>query len=98
MGGREVVEAGAPREGISAVLDVVVAEHGVAAIAQPLQELAQDSLASRMRDEIPADADQVRVALHSPLHGGLDRAPPPRRESEVEVREVGDPQPLELAG
>src|SRR6476646_10262415 len=49
-----------------------------------------------MREEIAADRDEVGLPLSRPLGRLPDSADARRRHAEVEVREMCDPQPVEL--
>ena len=68
----EVVELRGPRERIARDGDVVVAENDER-VVEDVQQLTQPSLAARMRDEVPGDADDVRPPLRDPR-----RRPPAR--------------------
>ena len=54
----EIVEARSARERIAAVLDVVIAEHDEGP-AKTLDDLAERRLATRSRDEVPRDHDEL---------------------------------------
>ncbi len=82
------------RERVAAIREVVVPEHDE---ARP--ELAQKPLEERRattsRDEVAGDADEVGLALRDPGHRVRRGALPPRRDAQMEVGEVRDPQAVE---
>ena len=57
---------------------------------------AQPRGSARPREQVAGDHDQIRLPLGHPVRRALDRAGPRRRRAEVEVGEMGDPQPGEL--
>jgi hypothetical protein len=76
---------------------VVVAEHGEHRLGQLLDERAKPRLAARPGQQVAGDADEIRTQLGRPRHAPRDGTAARRRHAQVEVREVGDPQPVELA-
>ena len=62
------------REGIAAVIKVVVAEDDVAAAENPEKPL-EISHARAARDEVARDADEIGLALEHPVDGVEDRPP-----------------------
>src|SRR5204862_3014299 len=94
--GCKVAEADGAGERIARMLDVVVAEDDERPVAELRDDVPQHRLATRPRDEVAGDRDEVGLAARSPLRGMHDGARTARRETEVEVREVDDPQTRQL--
>src|SRR5581483_6561265 len=92
----ELLQIRLPRLRVAADRDVVVAEHGEDRLRQDADDAAQHRLAARMREEVTRDGDEIRPPLLDPLDGSPSRAEPRRGNAEVEVREVRDPEPVEL--
>jgi hypothetical protein len=82
-------------ERILADPEVVVSENGVAG-GEPCEQLAKKPLTASTRQEIAADQSQVGLPLLDPIHGTLDCTDASRRRTEVEVREMCDPNPIQL--
>ena len=78
------------------MLDVVISEHRIAAVAELLEQRAQQPLAARPRDEVAGDENEVGLARARPFHRAPNGTRAARRETEMEVREVHDPQAGEL--
>ena len=83
------------RERVAAVGEVVVAEHGVDR-RQPLDQLAQPLRTFGPGEQVAGEHHEVGLPLGDPVDRALDRPHPRRRDAEVEVGEVRDPQPGEL--
>src|SRR5580765_7049025 len=49
-------------------------------------------------EQIPGHDDEVRPALRDPVDRVLDGANAARGDSQMEIREMGDPQAVELCG
>ena len=96
MRGREVFEPARRGERVARVAEVVVSEHGVRAGPEPPQQLTELGLASRMRQQVAGQQDEVGLAFLDPRHRPLDSPPAPGRHAEVEVGEVRDAQAVEL--
>src|SRR5439155_17762391 len=80
------VEQGRPaRERVAAVREVVIAENDERA-PEPLEQVAQQSLAAGSREQIAADDDEVRLALDRPLDRALTRLPSASAHAEMQVR------------
>ena len=92
---REVGEAGGAREGIPAVLDVVIAEDHVAPL-ESKQQLAEQRLTARPGDEVSRDDSEVRRERHRPLDRALGRHVAAGRDAEVKVGQMDDAQPVQL--
>ncbi len=92
----ELTQIGAACLRVAADGDVVVAEHGEHRPGQDPHQPPQHRLAPRMREEIPADRDEIRLSLPRPSGRLPGSADPRRRYAEVEVREMGDPEAIEL--
>jgi hypothetical protein len=50
-----------------------------------------------VREQVPCDRDEIRPSFMHPLRGLPGRADPGRRDAEVEVGKMCDPQTLELS-
>src|SRR5919197_2417513 len=48
------------------------------------------------RDEVTGEADEIRLPLRNPLERPLDCERPARRDAQMEIGEVSDPQSVEL--
>ena len=83
------------RERVAGERDVVIAENDVR-VPEPLEQQMQDRLAARARQKVAGEADQVGTTLLDPAHSELDRPASAGRDAEMEVRKMGDPQPVEL--
>ena len=95
VAGSRSATAGGMREGVAGRGEVVVAEHGEAA-RQAGEQRPQPCLAGAAREQVAADQRQVGLPLLDPVDRALDRRRAARGHAEVEVREVRDPQALEL--
>jgi hypothetical protein len=73
----------------------MVAEHDIW-MPKALEQLHQLSLASRPRQQVARDADEIGTALLDPCRSAFHGVRAARRHSEVEVREVRDPDAVEL--
>jgi hypothetical protein len=91
----EVVELGRTRERVAAERPVVVAEDDVRR-PKPPEQAPQPGLGARVREQVARDADEVGRALRRPGDRALDGPRAARRDAEVEVREVRDPEAVEL--
>ena len=96
----EVAGVPALRERIAAAREVVVAEHGVGAVAGGRDELGGGRREPRSGpaacDEIPRDRNEVGLQLARPLRAPAEQAEP-RPEARVHVRDMQDRERLELA-
>ena len=91
----QILELNRLRERILRNGVVMVPEHRVA-VGQADEKLAETRLAASPRNEIAADQRQIRLPRLDPFHCAPHRVRPARRQPEVEVGEVGDPEPVEL--
>ena len=85
------------RERIAAVGEVVVAEHDVAAadVGEKAWELAH---ARMPRHEVARDENEIRPALASPDDRIVDRASSARPDTEMEIGEMHEADPVKLGG
>ena len=83
------------RERVAAVGEVVVPEDDEAR-GERSEKSLQERHPRSARDEISSDTDEIWAPLDDPGDGILDRAPAPRRDSEMEVGQVRDPEAVEL--
>ena len=74
----------------------MVAEHRERRLRQLLDEPPQPRLAVRPSEQVAGQRDQVRPALGGPRDAALHRPHAGRRDAEMEVREVSDPEAVEL--
>jgi hypothetical protein len=74
----------------------VVPEHDVRRLRELLEQAAEERLAAPARDEVTGDADEIWPAGHNPVDGTTARALAERRQPEVEVGQMRDPQAVEL--
>ena len=77
------------------MLDVVVPEDDERPLEAP-ELFAQQRFATRARDKVTRDRDDIGLTLLHPVDRPLDRDRPARGQSEVEVGEVCDPEPGQL--
>jgi hypothetical protein len=73
----------------------MVAENDVR-VTKPLEQPQQPRLAARPREQVAGDADELRTTLLDPRDRALDRTHAAGRHAEMEIREVRDPQTVEL--
>jgi len=80
---------------VARVGEVVVAEDDDAR-AELLEQPLEERHARAPRDEVAGNTDEIRAALRDPGHRILGRPPSARGDPEMEVREVGDTEAVEL--
>jgi hypothetical protein len=92
----EVVELHSGREGIARDGDVVVSEDDERP-AELVEELAQQSLAAWVREEIASHTNQLGIPSGDPLGRAAAGELSPSGSAEMEVGEVRDPDAVERA-
>src|SRR5688572_12073558 len=95
---REVLQPARGGKWVAGLAEVVVAEHGVRAGAEALKQVTELRLPTRVSEQVARHKDEVGLPLLDPRHGSLDRPRAARGDAEVEVREMRDPQAVELGG
>ena len=93
---REVVEPARSGEWVACVAEVVVPQHGVRTRPEAQQELAELLLAARVSEQVARQEDELGLTFLHPGHSALDRSRAAGRHTEMEVREMGDAQAVEL--
>ena len=78
------------------MLDVMVSQHDEGC-AKPVEYSAKQSFTAGPRNEIARHAYELWFPLVHPFHSALDGVRATRRQTEMEVRQVRDANPLELA-
>ena len=82
-------------ERVATVREVVVPEHDEARAEIP-EERFEERHPGPSRDQVAGDADEIGTPLDDPGDGILDRAPAARRDAEMKVGQVRDPEAVEL--
>ena len=83
------------REGVAGVGEVVVPEDDKAG-PQPAEQPLEQRQPRAARHQVAREAHEVGLPFDDPLDGSLGRPPAARRDAEVKVGEVRDPEPVEL--
>jgi hypothetical protein len=72
----------------------VIAEYGEGRLRQAFNEGPKLRLASRMSEQVPGDADQIRLPCRDPIDAALYGAGAARGDAEMEVREMRNAEPV----
>jgi hypothetical protein len=93
--GSELGDVDALCEGILGDRVIVISQHREA-VREPGEQLTETSLTPSPREQIAADQRQVRLPLLDPINGVLDGAQPTGGQTQVEVGEMRQAQPVQL--
>jgi hypothetical protein len=94
----ELAQVRLSRKRVAGDGQVVVAEDREDRLRKVADELPQPRLSARVGQQVTGDRDEVGPPLPRPLNRAGYRSGARRGDSEMEVREMDDPQPIELDG